>query len=503
MGRLGRPASFMSRAFSVLWFAFRFLVLFFGSGGAISVAAQETASTNRVVTYAAPSSEVPSVNYTVEVSGHPVFVYTTEVHNNPPVSFASFDFQGSAEVTVNSTRDVQSVAIRPASFGIKPVMNGRKIQFTLTQPRNVTIEINGSPATALHLFANPLEKDPPKAHDPHVVYFGPGVHEVSTLELHDGATLYLAGGAVLRGIIPPSEKPTVASDWAKQPNYKTFIQAIEAKNIRICGRGIIDASKLPWHARNVLVLGKVSDATIEGIIFIGSPCWTVSMFDSTNIHIRNIKEICALVNSDGIDICNSQDVTVEDCFLRNADDEICVKTPLPAPYPPAKNIVVRNCVIWNDKARGLGITNETRRDIDNVVFQNCDIIHDFSTAHDCAALAVIIDDSGTISHVRFEDIRLEDVKTKLLFCWIGKEMWGHDSERGHLKNVTFKNITVSGDSFPISEFAGYDETHLIENLTLDHLVIQGRTISDTQQGKMSLNPYVRDLHLSTGGASTP
>jgi hypothetical protein len=464
--------------------------------GADCVKAQPTTPPSKVVTYPAPKGIPASGDYTVDVGGRPVFVATAPVYHNPPASFAGFDFQGSADVTISSTRPVQSAKILPSALAIKPVIDGGKIHFTLTHPCNLTIEINGDPATALHLSANPLETNAPKPGDRGVIYFGPGVHEVATMDLRDGATVYLAGGAVVRAVLPPEEKPLGASDWAGQRTYRPFIAAMGTKNLRIYGRGIIDCSRLPWHSRNVLALLKTMNVTIEGVTFIDSPCWTVMVGFSSNVHIRNIKEICARENSDGIDICNSQNVSVDDCFLRNDDDEICVKTPAPFPFSEAKNIAVRNCVIWNDRARALGITSETRRNIDNVLFQNCDVIHDFSTAGDCAALAVIIDDSGTVSNVRFENIRLEDVKTKLLFCWIGKERWGQDSERGHLKNVTFKNITVTGNNFPVSEFSGFDEDHLVDGVTLDHVVIQGQPLSDTQQGKISINSYVRDFQMT-------
>ena len=454
------------------------------------------ASIAQMVAAPAPPDIAPSADYTVAVGGHPIFVGTAAVRNSPPVSFASFDFAGSAGITVVSATDVQSVAVLPASFGIKPVVDGRTILFTITQPRNLTIEVNGSSVKPLHLFANPLETNRPSPADPHVTYFGPGIHELATLRLHDGAILYLAAGAVVRAIIPPGEKPANARDWAGVPNYQNFIEADGVKNITICGRGIFDLSKLPWHARTAFVLAHISNLNIEGITIIGAPGWDIALFGSSNIHIRNIKEICALENSDGIDICNSQNVMIEDCFLRNNDDEICVKTTAPPPAQPSRNIVVRNCVVWNDRARGLGITDETRRDIDNVLFRNCDIIHDFSTSGDCAALAVILSDSGTVSNIRFEDIRVEDVKTRLIECTIEKDMWGHDAQRGHVKNLTFKNITATGAVFPKSFFAGYDGSHLIENVTFDHLVINGKTIENPAQGNFSTNPFVRNVTFS-------
>lgn len=445
----------------------------------------------------APSGAVSSADYTVQVNWNPVYVSTAAVRNSPPASYANFDFEGNADVTVEPTQDVQSAEVLPLSLGIKPVIQGRKIRFTLTRPCNLTIEINGSPVKPLHVFANPLETSHPWRTDPKVIYFGPGIHEVTTLWLQSGSILYLAPGAIVRAVIGPGEKPTKERDWAGMRNYLNFIEAAGAKDIKICGRGVFDLSKLPWHSRTAMSLVGCSNVTIEGITIIGSPCWDIGLFGCSNVHIDNIKEICSLENSDGIDICNSQKVTVENCFLRNNDDEICVKTTSPFPAQPSSNIIVRNCVIWNDRARGLGITDESRRDISNVLFTNCDIIHDFSCTPDCSALAVILSDSGTASNVCFEDIRVADVKARLIVCEVEKDMWGHDSQRGHIKGVTFKNITVTADAVPASTFAGYDAGHLVEDVTFDHLVINGKTIESPAEGKFSINPFVRDLRFGS------
>jgi polygalacturonase len=163
----------------------------------------------------------------------------------------------------------------------------------------------------------------------------------------------------------------------------------------------------------------------------------------------------------------------------------------------SKNIVVRRCVVWNDRARGLGITSETRANISNVLFKDCDIIHDFSSGGDCAALAILVSDSGTMSDIRFVDIRCEDVRNTLINCWIGADMWGHDQTRGRIKGAVFQDIQVVGKTFPVSKLTGFDETHLIEDVTIERLRIQGNLIGDAEAGKFKVNPQVRNLRFVT------
>ncbi len=135
---------------------------------------------------------------------------------------------------------------------------------------------------------------------------------------------------------------------------------------------------------------------------------------------------------------------------------------------------------------GLGITSETRPTSRSVLFQDCDVIHDFSAGGDCAALAVLVSDSGTMSDIRFENIRCEDVRNTLVNCWIGADMWGHDKTRGHVKGVTFKDIRVTGSTFPVSKLAGFDEAHLVEDVTFENLLIQGTLIGDAQAARLQV-----------------
>ena len=324
-----------------------------------------------------------------------------------------------------------------------------------------------------------------------MIYFGPGVHDVTTIRPKSGQTVYLAGGAILRARIAPHEKPVQEKNWRGNKVYAPLIEATGVKGVKVCGRGILDLGALPWHARTAMWFGNSQDILVEGIVILDAPAWVVAMHNSKQVVVRNVKQICARENSDGVDICNSQDVLVEDCFLRNNDDEVCVKTLSPPPAMESKNIVVRRIVVWNDRARGLGITSETRANISNVLFQDCDIIHDFSQGGDCAALAVLVSDSGTMSDIRFENIRCEDVRHTLANCWIGADMWGHDKSRGHIKGVTFKDIQATGPVFPVSKLSGFDDAHLVEDVTFERLQIQGKPIGDAAAARLQTNSYVR------------
>ena len=87
----------------------------------------------------APDGETASPDWSVEVEGKPVFLYTVGTLNGGPASFGSFDFEGKVSVTVRSTRPVRSAKILPASFGLTPTIDGNALTFQITSPRNLTI----------------------------------------------------------------------------------------------------------------------------------------------------------------------------------------------------------------------------------------------------------------------------------------------------------------------------------------------------------------------------
>jgi hypothetical protein len=268
-----------------------------------------------VVIYPTPAGERPSEDFCVKVNNRPVFIDTIPTLHGESASFGSFDFVGKVTVAIASTRPVTSVKVLPTSYGIAPVLSKGQIAFDLSAPANLTIELNGGIDHVLHLFANPVEIDPLRQSDTNVIYFRPGVHDLGPIQLQNNQTLYLAGGAIVRSTIPAGEKPTVEKDWAGCKCYRNLIEANNVTNITIRGRGVLDLSRLPWHARTAIVLGHCDNVLVEGITLLDAPCWGVAMFGSRHVTVRNVKQICRRENSDGIDICNSRDVLVTDCFF--------------------------------------------------------------------------------------------------------------------------------------------------------------------------------------------
>jgi len=463
---------------------------------------------DQVVTYAAPEGTEASDLYTLEVAGRKVWVHPARVSAMPVnqvwpgyqrpqdqtemAAFAYVDLEGPAKVVLESSRDVDEVAVRPLSLGIVPNVQGNTIRFSLPGPSHVVVEVNGW-HHAFHLFASPIEEDPPDPTDPNLRYFGPGIHHAGEIVLRSGESVYIHGGAIVYGAI----------------------HAENAHDIKILGRGILDSSEIKrFDMEPTVFLDRCQDAEIRGIVLRDPHVWTVVPAMCERVTISDLKLIGLWrYNADGIDIVNCRDVTIEDCFVRSFDDSIVLKgfnryrdTPSDD-LPVVEDVVARGCTIWNDWGRALEIGAETQVDhIRDVVFEDCDIVH-----HVHIAMDIQNGDRADVSDVVFRDIRVEDAIVehgriaetdippselgRLIEMIIRETPYSKDSERGRIHDIRFENISVVGEPFPESRFIGHDDDHRVEDITIRNLCIQGEQMETPGQAAFAMNPYTRDIRL--------
>jgi hypothetical protein len=485
---------------------------------------------SKTVLYKAPEQEKKSDDFELLVNNEPVFVYQARVSKYPinqiwpgyqrPLnqteiaSFAYFDFRGEVEIKITSNKEIKTLDIRPKEFGIKSTIKGNSIEFRLSKPSQFIVEVNGY-HNALHIFANPVEALKIDKKDPKVHYFGPGIHEAGVINVKSDETVFIDGGAIVYGVI----------------------NSENTRNIRIMGRGILDASKVArGEAPSTITLRRVVNASINGIILRDPPGWTAVPTNCDNITFDNIKLIGLWrYNADGIDIVNSKNVTIRNTFIRTFDDNIVIKGLKRAyneQHNNIENIIVDNCVLWNDWGRAIEIGAETVADtIKNILFSNCYIPH-FTTV----AMDIQNCDRAYIEDIHFKNISIEDPISDSLRIGktpIVKKAWGKiivlgiygsfysaDTIRGNISNIYFSNIRYnrtypeSIDSFGYDSvsiekkinyknydifirdnmyfgdirynctnsnnvyLSGYNNTHIVNNIFIEDYFIQGKKVTD-------------------------
>lgn len=464
-----------------------------------------TFDTSIVKVYSAPAGADLSTAYQVSVQGLTVPVYKVKVASRDSASrrleiddrinthlyyntaaFAYFDMNAPVTVTVTMPSAVTSAQVLPLTAGIAPAVSGSQVTFTVSSPQNLTLEVNGETVESLHLFANPFETNVPSPTDPNVIYYGPGVHTISKRLIGDNKTLYIAGGAIVKAIVDSSETYTTMSTGLRR--YEpTF--TVRGNNIKVRGRGIIDASACPNAARNIFYNVVANNYNMEGIILQNASTWTMPVYYCNNVTIDNVKIIGYRSGTDGIDICNSIGVNVKNCFIRTMDDLVVVKTQQHATYNQCRDVVVEKNILYNQAAHALSVGAELLKPVDNITFKNCDVIHDQGREW---SLRVFHTDSAMVSNVRFEDIRIAEANN-YLSLWIKNASWSTSATRGNIRNVTFKNISLAtAPRFKKVELLGYDATHKIDTVLFQNVKIMGTPIVS---GDVTTNAFVSNVTI--------
>ena len=474
---------------------------------------------SHAMSYPAPADEEVSPDFTVKIDGNEVFVYRARVSAYPEnqvwpgyqrpldqtelASFCYFDADKPVNIEIESKKKkIDQLVIRPLSKNINPVIDGNKITFTLTQPCPLAIEVNDR-HHALHLFANPAEKNPMQGSDAgeNVIYFGPGMHHPGIIEVKDNQTVYVASGAVVH----------------------TLLKVRNVKNVTIRGRGILDGSTFERSAGNIIQMQNSENISIEGVILRDPPSWTLTMFDSQNIAIDNVKIIGLWrYNADGINMVTSNHIKVKNSFVRTFDDSIVLKgyKPIDAEQKNVHDIEVDNCVIWNDWGKAFEIGAETKTDeIYRCSFRNSDIIH---FVH--IALAISNGNRAHVHDIEYADIRIEDPITDRYFLgapdspdkldphrlattwtpYLGRPIviqvyeetfWSKDEKMGKVSNIRYKDIHYTSAHSPRILVAGYDADHDISDVTFDNVTINGKRIMNVASENLQVNDHVRNLTL--------
>ena len=477
-------------------------------------------STSEPIHWPAPAGEPHSSDYDLEVNGWPVFVYTArvraEILEKPGLwshrldcagesaAFALFDISEAATIRLTPTRPFASAAILPAWANIEPHVADGCIQFTIERPQHLTVVLDGSDDRPIHLFAGDPETNAPRPGDPDVIYFGPGAHDIRTLDVESGRTVYLAGGAIVRAVLLPGERGEWNEQWQVAFHSGSVLNVDNAEGVRICGRGILDGSLIPHPGRSLVGINRTRDVKIEGIVLRDSPNWNVVIRQSQDVTVDDLRIVSGRLNSDGINSVNSRHVSIRRCFVRNHDDSIVVKTTEPG--IPAEEIRVEDCTVWNDWGYALGVTYETRSGVHDILFQRCDILF---ARH--WSLGIHVSDSATVGDVVFHDIEIADIARAsrsagsyaaltdvpyLLRVIICRDVWGKDTEAGRVRNITLDGVTLYGSEMLPSEIRGLDADHDVRGVSIRNVRLAGGLpILDERALRLVRGEFVSGLRL--------
>ncbi|WP_339302322.1 glycosyl hydrolase family 28 protein [Paenibacillus sp. FSL H8-0259] len=435
-----------------------------------------------------------------------------DMHHVRQASMAYFDMSGRVEVRIESLKQsIQEAVIRPLSANLSFEHTEKTLSFTLDRPLKLSVEINGERFSNLHLFANPIETDTPDPVQDHVlllkpaihrtediyrllatpkveggnlpdtIYFAPGMHylEQTLLQIPSDTTVYIAGGAIVVG--------SMVCD--------------HVKNVSIRGRGILYLSDFHRFSafRGIRIVFS-ENISVEGIITLDPPHYSIYLGQSKHVHIQNFKSFSTRGWSDGIDMMSCSHIDIDDVFLRTSDDCIAIYGSRWDYYGDTSHITVRNSVLWADVAHPLMIgTHGNHREngdiIEDILFENIDILeHHEPQPNYMGALAINAGDNNSVRNVVYRNIRVENIELGRLIDL--RVIWNKDYNPVpgfRIENISFEDITYNGDTSHPSQIFGYDEERTINNISFTRLSVNGRLILQPESGFMEINEFTRGV----------
>jgi hypothetical protein len=456
------------------------------------------------------------------------FVYQSDNNADPSWSgtrdymqtanhWTTFSFDGSVDVEASRLdgNTVHTCIVRPTALNIQVRIKGNTCRFTLEQPAKVSVEIDENESISadinqigqitkqivkhpLFVFADPLETAPPKASDPGVLYFGPGIHRIGKqYPLANDTQVYISGGAYVIGTF-----------ISAQPN---------PSNITISGRGILSGIELTetatehdqWrnHSIDFSSGSHGRELKIEGIT-ITDPLRSC-ILSYNPINIQNVKLFSWNHRNDGITAGDNS--LVEDNFIKAQDDNIKLYY---------SNQIIRRNVIWQQVSgavfkfawnlAGTAQGNQVT-DIDII---HSDVFTDYAPGEtdrpDMYSTNAIFSAMGFQKDAAFQNnsfnrIRIEEKNILRLMSLrmasnhsgiSGSTVWGDQDPTASklIDNLTFNNIQLAGLPYKQSTLYG-NAGGKIRNLSFANLSIKGTVVAS----KAALSSRIDGIGLLIDG----
>ena len=206
---------------------------------------------------------------------------------------------------------------------------------------------------------------------------------------------------------------------------------------------------------------------------------------------------------------------VRDCFIRAFDDGICIKGKPGYDTVNTENILIENCVVWNDWGHSLEFgVNTVAPEICYITYKDCDIIH-----HANAILDLGNEDRADIHDVLFEDIRVEysvhDLESQLqntdevvfvprrginslVRAIVDCGLWSCDNIPGKNHHIVFRNIQVFTEDemqFPPIEISGKNAEHTSSEFLFENIQLNGKRLTDKKELNLQLGKFVSEADI--------
>lgn len=340
------------------------------------------------------------------------------------------------------------------------------------------------------------------------LYFPAGEYLTAAINMKSNITLHVEAGAVIRFSDQFQDyMPFMRVRWEGifMNTFAPLINARNAQNISITGRGTLDGQGAKWWSFDLPIIkqtrttGKATDLTpiqkqwedankdlvveeyykpsierrffrppfiqflecdnilIEGVTIKNSPFWTINPVgcDNVVVHgvtINNPSEDPKGPNTDGINPSSCKNVRISDCFITVGDDCITIKSGRDADGRrygrPCENITISNCIMLSGHG-GVVIGSEMSGGVKKVAINNCV----FNGTDAGIRLKASRGRGGVVEEIRVNNIVMDNIRRNAFIFDLFYDKYSKPepiSERTpvfrniHISDVTGKNIKKIG-----------------------------------------------------------
>ncbi len=407
----------------------------------------------------------------------------SEIYVDPDSDF-SFNIElTGADVTL------KNAIVLPESHGVKAQCKDNKVTATISKTGIYTFLFNGADQYYGYtlMVREKIDEDAEIAEyiksygEENVTVLDKGVYEYDYVNFvaQNNQVIYLREGAYvianhLYDIDCAEDENKYSEENAAGHNAigltrYPFLNFYNCNNLTLTGRGVIDLTHLDRRERRGVVFTNCNNINVSGIKIINSPEWSFISYCCTDVSIEQVDIIGNRGNCDGFAICNSHNVTVNDCFARVADDTFEVKAL--GGIMDSRNITFTNCIAWGGYARCFGITGEVNKKISDITFRDCAVVYrDGIWDNDRIGSLVVVAEQteGSIDGVLFENIEIFRDEGRPILV----KIYDEEAENFEIKNVVFRNISYT--SYMKPKIAGTDSDTNTVQVELDSITIGGR-----------------------------
>ena len=262
-----------------------------------------------------------------------------------------------------------------------------------------------------------------------------------TLELKSGVDLHVNLGAVLLG-------SHATSDYLK--GRASLIVANGQQHVSISGEGIIDGQgqelmldifkklrsgetktsdsiwlvKRPGEGGRAMVLyfKNCTDVSVTEITLKNASNWVQDYKECDRVTINKITvQSTAYWNNDGLDVTDSKNVRITNCFINSADDGICLKSD--NPKSSCENVYIDSCTV-RSSANGFKMGTSDYGGFRNIKVRNLTV---FDTYRSAIALEAV--DGGYMDNIDIQYVNAKNTGNAIFI------RLGHRNKTGNVSTA--------------------------------------------------------------------